>query len=140
MKLHEILNTAVDFEVLLQSRYEFQTAAKIGPRNIFFTALNNGGSWEVSFKEVDATGKSSHGVTGKGHELEVFSMVKDSILHFVDEYNPSAFHFSAEKDDNDRDTRANLYDRLVRRLAIPNYKWERSKEENRDFFNFVRVA
>lgn len=142
MKIVEIFNTKVYLKILKQTNDWFETEASVGDRKIIFTALNNDGEWELGFVEVDLDGRSSHGLTGRGHEFVVFSAVKDSLIRFIAEYNPQEFYFTAEKDDegNGRNVRADLYDRIIKRISLPNYQYERKtgKASGRDFFYFVR--
>lgn len=142
--LKEILNTKVDFEVILDDGSYFKTRAEIGDRTIVVYARDIGeGNWEVRFKEVAPGGRSSHCVTGSGDELKVFSMVKDSIFELVKRYDPNSIMFTAEKDDDaaSRHTRAELYDKLSKKFKIPNYRYVRTgKGYDTEYFSFIKMT
>lgn len=130
MKLHELLNRKVDYKVLTKTGREFSTGAKIGDRDIVFTALyaSDGNYWNVEFEEFSKD--AEHGTydqTGSGNELEVFAMVKDSMLEFVKEYEPSEIYFSASKKD-DKDNRADVYEKMVKRFKVPGYTMTRANK------------
>lgn len=140
MKLNEILNKKIDYEVVRAVGTLFHTQATINDREIHFSAIDEeDGSWELSFGEKKAGGKVSYGKTGSGGELEVFSMVKASIEEFVQRYQPEQMHFTADKDGDEKgNTRADVYERLMKRFKIPGYSFKRVKRDNHDWFLFSK--
>jgi hypothetical protein len=136
MKLDEILNKKIDYEVVRSSGSVFHTQAEINGRTINFGAVEEGnGEWELEFNEKK-NGRNTYVATGSGGELEVFSMVKASIEEFVQRYHPRVMFFTADKEDG-KTTRADLYDRLAKRFKIPGYTYKRIKDEKHDVFSFV---
>jgi hypothetical protein len=136
MLLSEILNRKIDYKITNATRRDFNTEAIIGNRKIMFDAdSDNGLSWEVSFLEKDlkSTSSRSYDVTGSGNELEVFSMVKDSILELIKKYDPNEISFNASKKEGNA-TRANLYDRLIKRFKIPGYSYRRDETSANAYF------
>ena len=141
MKLNEILSKKVDYEVTKETSERFDTMAKIGDRTISFTSgkVDHGDSletWDVEFAEIK-NGKKTYAASGSGNELEVFSMIKDSILELVSRYHPDKITFTAQKE-GEGDKRANAYERLVKRFNIPGYTYNRDKEYS-DFDQFEIV-
>lgn len=139
MKLTEILNKKVDYEVERASGTLFHTRAEIGGRIINFAAVEEAfGEWELSFGEMTAT-RATYAKTGSGNELEVFAMVKDSILEFISRNAPDVMYFTADKEGKkEKNNRAELYDRLIKRFKIPGYKYSREKGDLHDRFLFVK--
>lgn len=127
MLLQELLDSKVKYTVTKETAKIFTTQAEIGGRVIHFEALNDGEQgWVIDFAEVvtknDRTGHH-FGRTGSGSELQVFSMIVDSLKEFVARYHPTLVTFTADKD-GESDTRAKLY----RRLADKYFKgWKRSE-------------
>jgi len=69
--------------------------------------------WHVEFWR-----NNSQEVTGEGDAQRVFATVLTAIQEFIEKEHPEHIRFSATKDDNDNNqSRAKLYDRLVRRYA-----------------------
>lgn len=123
MKLNELMNSKVDYEVVKAHGGVFHTQAKINGRIIDFSAIEEmDGEWEIAFGEKNENGKTSYGLTGGGAAAEVLAMVKDSILEFVERYQPEKMYFTADKD-NGKDSRARVYERMIRRFNIPSYKY-----------------
>jgi len=137
MLLAEILNKKVEFEITNSGRKDFNTEAVIGNRKIMFDAeSDNGLSWDVVFYERDLNShpaSRSYSVTGSGKELEVFSMVKDSLLELIKQKNPDEISFTADKKGGNT-TRADLYDRLVKRFKVPGYSYTRDTSSSNDYF------
>lgn len=127
MKLNEVLDKKVDYEVVKARGGVFHTQAEINGRIIDFSAIEEmDGEWEISFGEKNGTGKTSYGVTGSGGELEVLSMVKDSMLEFVQRYQPERMYFTADKE-NEKDTRARVYERMIKKFNVPGYKFNKDE-------------
>jgi hypothetical protein len=132
MKITEILNKKIEYEVVKSTNTIFHTRAKIANRIINFSAIledDSDGSWELAFNEKNEQGKISYSQTGHGGELEVFSMVKDSIIEFITRYQPEKMYFTADKD-NKNNARADVYERLIKRFNIPGYSYKRNSETN----------
>jgi len=69
--------------------------------------------WQVEFYR-----NNSQEVTGEGDAQRVFATVLNSIQQFIEKQHPGRIRFSATKDDDgNNQSRAKLYDRLVRRYA-----------------------
>lgn len=135
--LNEVFDRTPEYEVEVDSRSFFKTSQSIGDRRIVFTAerADYEDSWELQFKEV-RNGRSTIELTGSGNELEVFSMVANSIIEFVQRYQPEKITFSAARDG----ARSSLYRRLMQR-ALKGYYPEldgRSGDQTSDFFTYVR--
>jgi len=140
MKIAEILDKKVPFEVVKDNGSTYKSTAKIGDRLIGFEAdhEDDEGTWEAVFYQTDLDGNSmKFHATGEGNELEVFSMVKASLLDFVQKQKPVKLYFSAAKTEKDT-TRASLYDRLIKRFKLPGYTYERRQYETADKFYFTK--
>jgi hypothetical protein len=90
---------------------------------------DNEGHWQVVFSR-----NSSMEVTGEGDAQRVFATVLTAIKQFVENVKPKSLIFSASKDVDttsaNPESRAKLYNRLVKRYASSvGYKM-RSQEEN----------
>lgn len=144
MKLTEILNKKVDYTVIKATNDTFKTRATIGDREITFTAnsTDDGGDddWEISFSEMQPGRLTTFDRTGSGNELEVFSMVKDSIIEFISRQQPQVMVFTADKSEgNEKNNRANLYARLIAKFKVPGYAVEREKlGQTSEIFRIVR--
>jgi len=69
--------------------------------------------WQIEFWR-----NNSLELTGEGDAQRVFATVLTAIQEFIKKENPERVRFSAAKDDNDNNqSRAKLYSRLVRRYA-----------------------
>lgn len=137
MKLNELLNSKVRYEVIEDSSYTFATRAKIGDRYIVFYAGDQSGEgrWEIEFKEAKTDklmGKSTFDLTGSGNELEVFAMVKDSIKELIATRKPEQIGFIADKADGS--SRAQMYERLLKKFTPPGYEFERKDEDKHALF------
>lgn len=136
MLLNEILNKKIEYEVDEESEDAFMTSALIGGRMIeFYADKFDDGKWTLSFGEAKG-GKVTTELTGSGSELEVFSMVKDSIVEFVKKYKPTIMSFTAAKNDKSdiKNNRGDLYDRLIKKFKIPGYKASRYQGDHTDSF------
>jgi len=138
MLLSEILNSRVKYTVTKETAKIFATRAEIGGRDIQFLAVNDGDQgWSIDFAEVDIKdGKDlghKYGRTQSGSELQVFSMIIDSLKEFESRYHPTMITFTADKD-GDSDTRAKLY----RRLADKYFKgWKREEFDHGNTTHFT---
>lgn len=132
MKIVEILNTKVEIKVVKTSP-TYEAKATIGNRTIVFSAEWRSliQQWHVNFHELKNNTVSSK-LTGSGNEFEVFSMVKESINHFIETINPEIFYFTAENDyaEGERNTRANLYSKLASKFRHPNYEYDEEYDED----------
>lgn len=139
MLVQEILNKKTDYEVIRASSNAFRAKAEINGRTIMFSAEDEdeSGEWGIAFSEIDSKGRRTYKQTGSGGELEVFSMIKDCMLEFVERYQPAMMKFTADKD-NGADTRANAYERLIKRFNVPGYTYKRTKQDNHDDFVFIK--
>lgn len=146
MLVAELLNTKVKFEEDPENdTYTYSTKAKIGDRWIHFYAEGDPDSeWLISFTQSQHEDgfKSTFKLTGSGDELKVFAMVKDSVLALVAKHHPKTMVFAASKDDEtkDKNTRGDLYARLVKRFSIPGYTAARSTntKDHKDDFTLVK--
>ena len=69
--------------------------------------------WQIEFYR-----NNSQEVTGEGDAQRIFATVLNAIQQFIKKQNPGRIRFSATKDDNnDNQSRAKLYNRLVQRYA-----------------------
>src|ERR1700674_4536579 len=104
VKLTEILDKKVDYKINKQTYKEFQASGMIGDREISFYAHKNidgDNTWHITFLEIiEKNGKTlgTYAATKSGHELEVFSMIKDCMLDLIKHAKPDAMLFSANKD------------------------------------------
>jgi hypothetical protein len=136
MKLNEILDKKVDYEVVKSSSSVFHTRAEINGRIINFGAVEEGpGEWEIEFNEK-ADGKITYAATGSGGELEVFAMVKASTEEFVQRYKPRVMMFTSDKDGTGR---SKLYDKLAKKFKIPGYTYLKGGTDKHDIFTFVEI-
>ena len=139
MKLNELMNTKVDYEVVKARGGVFHTQAEIGGRTIDFAAIEEmDGEWEISFGEKNGNGKTSYGLTGSGAAPEVLAMVKNSMLEFVERYQPEKMYFTADKE-NDKDNRARVYERMIKRFNIPSYKYSTYDSGNSTRFSLDKT-
>jgi len=138
MKLNELLNKKVDYEVQINTHEDFVAVATIGGRNITFKAeyRDTTDDWLINFAEVDEK-KRAYGKTGSGNELEVFAMVKDCILEVIKLRKPRQLRFSASIE-NGKDNRASLYRKLLDRFKVPGYEVNTKKSGESETFRIVR--
>jgi hypothetical protein len=130
MKIFELLDTKVQYEVVRHTATSFWTRAEIGGREIEFRAVKNdeGDGWEIMFaertpKHLYRNGKPighnlSYAATGKGSALSVGTMVVDSLREFIDTYKPQSIDFTAEKSEPAREK---IYARAMSKF-FPEYK------------------
>lgn len=124
MKISDItesFDSNVHGKLIKATNNVFSTRAKIGNRDIVFsaTSYNPTGDniWEIEFVEKGIHG-STHGKSGSGNELQVFSFVIESTELLIAKYKPSEIQFTSHKADGNR---SSLYTRLVKRIKIPGY-------------------
>lgn len=130
MLLNELFKAKTDLKVLKSSPIRFGTSAMIKGREIRFYAVEEESEldrWEVSFGEI-VPGKSyaTAEMTGSGGELDVLSMVKDSLTMFIQQRNPKVITFTAEKSDR---SRAAVYERMLKRMLPAPWKFEKHDED-----------
>lgn len=146
MKLDEILNKALPFEVTKDTSNRYIVNFVAGNRTIEFQADNESdwyeedegvdsgeSSWTISFgeKRVGERGEAidyDYGKTKGGKEFEVFATLKAILKKFIKEKNPTAIRFTADKDD-DKDNRARLYARMFKKNLPPGWKLDVSHDE-----------
>ena len=71
-----------------------------------------GKMWIISFRRDEKTN-----VTGQGDQMRVFATVIDVIKKFIEKESPEKIFFSAEKNEDDKDSRQKLYSKLIKRFA-----------------------
>lgn len=145
MQLQELLNTKIDYKIIADTHVEFSAKAAVGDREIIVEIIRDeyadDDTWQLAFKESKDHGEfrtSTYSATGSGKEFEVFAFVKDVVFDFIKKKNPYLIIFTAEKEQGDS-TRADLYDRLAKRLVVSGYRRHRESGDYRDFFSFVRI-
>lgn len=124
-QLLEVADKKVEYEVMKETSDRFETFAKIGDRTVVFSAVDTKElheGWDVNFHELSSKHGKTYKMSGSGNEFEVSAFILASFKEFIDRYNPSIISFSAakEKEDVQKNTRAEVYVRLLRR-HIPNY-------------------
>lgn len=120
MKLFELFDKTDDLGHVAALSQEFHAFKDIGGRRMRFSAGLTGDTWEVEFAEVsgdevsDDENVSQHGMTGKGHEIEVMSFVMSCFRHFIEKYKPMHLEFEAKSSEQ---SRVSLYRRMLKRFA-----------------------
>ena len=132
MKLNEILNRKVQYKVTVENENAFQTKATINGRIIDFACIKRDSGlrkteWRCTFLEAkDENDLGNYDATGSGGEFEVFSMVKDSLLEFIDKYRPDQIYFNAKQDGGkNKQARIRVYDALLKKFKAPGYTFKR---------------
>lgn len=134
MRLDEILNKALPFNIDDNSEGVFAASFKAGKREIKFFAQNEGaqdgydeGVWDIVFGEkiIDDAGleKLSYEKTGGGKEFAVFATLKAILEKFIKACNPEIIEFSAEKTDGAN--RANAYARMFKKNLPKGWSLQR---------------
>lgn len=132
MKLQELLDSDVEYEVIKKTSTRFTTKATINGRDVKFSAQTDGAdeegteeSWDISFFEIKDSPIVKFGKTGSGGEFDVATFVSNSIKEFVQTYHPSEISFSADKDQGEN--RARIYAKMAskvlkgyQRIKVPN--------------------
>jgi hypothetical protein len=129
MRLTELFSTSPQHEVVDVDEKLYSEVSHIGGREVIFECELNqlDDSWEIAFHEViKKNGKEeiTNKKTGSGSELQVFSFIIEAIKRFIKKYKPEVFYFSAT---DKEPSRAKLYQRLVNRWKVPNYKMTQQK-------------
>jgi len=117
----EAFDSSVPYEVTRATNDLFTTRAEINNRIIIFDAQANDEStdnepkivWEFLFYEK-RLGNATHGKTGSGGEMKVFSFVIDSLKELVARYNPEILRFGSHQEDGNR---TKLYQRMIDKIA-----------------------
>jgi hypothetical protein len=140
MKLDELLNSKVPYDVVKEGAGLFKTQAKIGERFITFSASlaeDEENAWDVAFYESkDFWTPYTAARTGSGDELKVFSMVIASFKEFLDRYHPEVISFTADKE-GDSDVRAKLYSRMAAKY-LNGWIGREVKHGNTTHFTYVK--
>jgi hypothetical protein len=87
--------------------------------------------------QVEFYRNNSQEVTGEGDAMRVFATVLTAIQHYVQEYEPEKLKFSASKDNwakqqQNSESRASLYDKLVQRYS-KSWGYGASRSDKGDF-------
>jgi len=129
MLLNELLDTQVKGKILLDNTNFFRAKARIGGRTIVFEAEAHDnaaetGVWSIVFVEETDDGDETTAATGSGNELKVFAFVKDCFKTLIRKRKPNLLLFSADHDGKNqgRNSRAELYKRLLEKFKVPGYK------------------
>lgn len=147
MLITEILDKTVYYTVVKQESHLFKTACMINRRKIVFECFMDDGTpdvWEGQFWE-EKKGKIEYGMSGSGGELEVIKFAQQTLLELIKIYNPKKIMFDAAHDSGKSGkTRGNVYERLIKRIKVSGYSYERidqsddDEEDNRDVFVLSR--
>ena len=136
MNLYEIFDSKVKSDVTAQGASFYKVTAKIGSRDIIITfgKIDSGEDiWNFEFMEYNGKVKTTS-QTGSGHELQVFSLVKDILKDFISIYHPNIIRFSADKSEGNR---AKLYERMLKKLNLPKYKVEIEDHASDKIFQLI---
>lgn len=125
MKLFELFDTKVNYEVVTDTNNSFETQARIGSKIINFVAyLDYGSIWDVGFHYMNLNGKNiSYSMTNDNHQLEVLSFVKQSLLELIARYQPEEIVFTADKESSEdsKNSRARVYKKMLKDLESHGY-------------------
>lgn len=135
MKLFELFDKTDDLGHVVSLSEEFHAFKIIGGRKIRFTAGQvKKNQWEVEFAE-ESESKTTHSMTGKGHEFEVMSFVMSCFKRFIEKYAPQQILFSAKSDD---ESRVSLYRKMLKRFAkdYTIHESESGMDKDHKFKNF----
>ena len=145
MLLLEILGKP-KYDIVTDTATKFVTKQVINGRTIVFIAsISNGGSEaDVEFVELpkgvdlkDAAKKGTYALTGSGGEMQVFSMVGNSLKEMVEIYQPEQIFFTAEKEGKDATKRSDLYEKLCQKF-LPQYEVTKHDSGNAVLFTLYR--
>jgi hypothetical protein len=134
-EISESFNSHQNINVAFSGSEEFITVRTIGDREIRFVAsliLHN--DWDIEFLETRGKSGNSHGKTGEGFQMQVFSFVLSSIKLFVKKYNPVCFEFTSAKADGNR---TRLYKSIANKIKIPGYYFTVETAGPVDVFRFI---
>lgn len=148
MKLDEIMDKSVPYEIEHESEDGWSTAFKIGGREINLHITRREGSeepdtFEIEFNQMykklfqTARGAEERTVqsykkTGSGNEFVVFSTVAKIVKDFIRKMKPKAFVFDGDKEEN----RGPIYTKLVKRVIPAGWKMERDDETSPMYSQF----
>jgi hypothetical protein len=144
MKLLELLNTAVPYEVKSHVHDLYEEVAEINGRKIVFSAEpeythedDDESMWEIAFLELRDNTDIPYTIskTGSGGELKVFSFIKDALGRFISAYRPTDFTFSA---DTNEPSRVKLYRAFVGRFKVPGYKMSTGESSRTKSWSFTK--
>lgn len=148
MKLTEILDRGVQFEVEHNTKDLYVARFAIGKRQILFYANSDGdeNEWNIVFGEVkypDDESRSAdlnYGKTGSGKEFKVFATLKNILEKFIRTKHPKAIKFSAEKTDGAN--RSRIYAKMFQRNLPSGWKLEKHDDMNDStvFFQMIKEA
>lgn len=148
MKLTEILDRGVQFEVEHNTKDLYVARFTIGKRQILFYANSDGdeNEWNIVFGEVkypDDESRSAdldYGKTGSGKEFKVFATLKNILEKFIRTKHPKAIKFSAEKTDGAN--RSRIYAKMFQRNLPSGWKLEKHDDMNDStvFFQMIKEA
>lgn len=136
MKINEILDKAVDFEVTESTPEFFQAEFQSNGRTIVFNADkmfdygdddddDDGNSrpskaeWEISFVERLKDGSAKWDKTRGGKEFEVFATIKKIIELLISKHAPEVIIFTSDKSEGNR---AELYSKLLAKQIPKGFK------------------
>lgn len=145
MKLAEILDKPLPFEVTENSGSAFHAEFKAGDRLIRFYATDeaaefdvDAGNWVIEFAEVKTNtqfqyGTNDYGATGSGKEFNVFSTLKAILEKFIKEKKPLQIEFDADKTEG---SRVNVYTRLVKKNLPKGYRLDVDHKDSKLYAKF----
>ena len=146
MRLQEILNEVLDSDVEVRvhedSASTYFMSADIKGRTIQLQAdRSRNKKWYVDFWQIEKNARGvmtgqTHELTGSGGELQVFSVVKRALEHIIEKRKPVELKFEAEN----KTTRANLYEKFLKRWNFPGYTYERKVGPHKDTFVLTRAV
>lgn len=91
--------------------------------------------WDVIFYRGGTTA-----ISGKGDAQRVFATVLHAIGEFIKKEEPESLKFSAEKADDPKGSRANLYTKLVQRYASSwGYRVQTKDQRDAMWYRLVRI-
>ncbi len=76
--------------------------------------------WRIEFTRSGDSGISDSKITGEGDAMRIFSTVIAMMGEFIRDIRPNIIKFSAEKSEEDSESRSKLYTRIVNRFAAIN--------------------
>ena len=113
-QINELFDKPARWRIIEDTPSTKKYAASINGKSLVVIMERFGSLWEINFV-ID--GKTN--VTGTGDEIQVFSTVLDIIKDFILSETPQKieFHSELEKENDYKDSRSKLYDRLVKKFA-----------------------
>lgn len=115
----ESLNSQLDYEVTKNTAGVFVARAKIGDREIVFSANvgDESTTWNVEFYEKKSSEKRDYSLTGNGGEFKVFSLVVSILRDLIELKQPEVVVFTSEESN-----RTSLYKKIAAKFG--SYKLE----------------